>query len=88
LIGRLKPTLMQRARPMVAPVVLLGWVVAFAVVLPFWQVSQQHAVQKALRDQFGASIGAAAPRGISVKFSVSVLQTWLMQHGFWSNWMN
>jgi hypothetical protein len=41
LIGRLKPTLIGRIRPLVAPIVLLGWTIALAaaaaVALPGWQ---------------------------------------------------
>jgi hypothetical protein len=66
LIGRLKPTLIGRVRPLVAPVVLLGWAVAFAAAVPFWKVSHRQAVEKALREQFGASIGAAEPPRIAV----------------------
>jgi hypothetical protein len=58
LIGRLKPTLVERARPLVAPVVLLGWVAAFAFVMPYWQVAHQQAVEKELRERFGTTIGA------------------------------
>jgi hypothetical protein len=58
LIGRLKPTLVEWARPLVAPVVLLGWVIIFAAALPFSRVLQLQAVEKALRENFRAKIGA------------------------------
>jgi hypothetical protein len=66
LIGRLKPTLVERARPLVAPVVLLGWVAMLAVAMPYWRLSQQQAAEEALRADFGAIISGGKPRGISV----------------------
>ena len=56
LIGRLKPPLMERVRPLVAPVALFGWVILFAAALPFWQLSQQRAIEKALRESFPMSL--------------------------------
>jgi hypothetical protein len=66
LIGRLKPTLVQRARPLVAPLVLLGWVILFAVALLFWNVSQERMVEKTLRENFEVGILPAGPNGIAV----------------------
>jgi hypothetical protein len=68
LIGRLKPTLVERARPLVAPVALLGWAVVFVAILPFWRDAQQQTAEKALREQFGATIRATKPQGISIEF--------------------
>jgi hypothetical protein len=69
LIGRLKPTLMERVRPLVAPAVLVGWVIVFAMALPFTQVSQQRAAEKALREKCGLILKAAKPQGSSVDIS-------------------
>jgi hypothetical protein len=66
LIGRLKPTFVDCARPLVAPVVLLGWVIVFAMALPFWRDLQQQAAKRTLGEEFDARIYAAQPRGISV----------------------
>jgi hypothetical protein len=69
LIGRLKPSLMERVRPLVAPVVLLGWVVVFVMALPFWQVSQQRTAERTLREKCGLILKKAEPQGISVDVS-------------------
>jgi hypothetical protein len=66
LIGRLKPTFVEPARPLVAPVVLLGWVIVFAMALPFWRDLQRQAAERTLGEEFDARIYAAQPRGISV----------------------
>jgi hypothetical protein len=65
----IEPTLTERARPLVAPIVLLGWVAVLAVAIPYWRVSQQQAMEKALREQYGATIGAMGPDAISVTFA-------------------
>ena len=46
LIGRLKPTVVQRVRPLVAPVLLLGWLVAAFQVLPYWQMAPVRDLRK------------------------------------------
>jgi hypothetical protein len=66
LISRLKPTFVEGARSLVAPVVLLGWVIVFAMALPFWRDLQQQAAERTLGEEFDARIYAAQPRGISV----------------------
>jgi len=49
LIGRLKPTVLQRTRPLVAPAVLLGWVALAALALPYWTTLQERTSETALR---------------------------------------
>ena len=66
LIGRLKPTLMQRIRPLVAPIILLGWIIVFAAALLFWKLSHQREVEKILTESFGAKLQAALPKGLMV----------------------
>jgi len=36
LIGRLRPTLIVRARPLIAPILILGWLLAGVLALPYW----------------------------------------------------
>jgi Leucine Rich repeats (2 copies) len=66
LLARLNPTFVERARPLVAPVVLIGWVIVFAMALPFWRDLQQQAAKRTLGEEFDARIYAAQPRGTSV----------------------
>ena len=73
LIGRLKPTFVERIRPLIAPVVLLGWMILFAAALPFWKVSHELATEKALQELFKATISAVQPSGISVDLDDSDL---------------
>ncbi len=72
LVGRLKPKLIERTRPLVAPVVLLGWLIVFAAAMPYWRVLQQQATEKALQ-QFGPAISAVRGDGISVSFREGVI---------------
>jgi hypothetical protein len=78
LIGRFKPPLLRRAQPLIAPVVLLGWVLMSVVAMPYWRISQQQATEKALRERFGAQIGPAiaeVPPGVTSPinfFSISL----------------
>jgi hypothetical protein len=72
LIGRLKPTLVERTRPLVAPVVLVGWIILFAAVLPFSRVLQLQAAEKALRENFRAKIGAELATGFKKKRVLSL----------------
>jgi hypothetical protein len=55
LIGRLKPNLLQRARPLVAPLVLMGWIAFAILAIPYWITFEQRAFEQALR-QLGATI--------------------------------
>jgi Leucine-rich repeat (LRR) protein len=68
LIGRLKPTIMERARPLIAPVVLFGWVGAgfFFLALPYWSVYQQQTVKDRLQ-RLGATFYAMKPEELSVR---------------------
>jgi Leucine-rich repeat (LRR) protein len=67
LIGRLKPTLMGRIRPLIAPTVLLAWLLVILAALPPWQ---QRTIEKTLRENFGAGFSAETDgQGIYVAFS-------------------
>jgi hypothetical protein len=65
LIGRLNPTFVERARPLVAPVVLLGWVIVFAMALPFWRDLQQQAAERTLVHRFRDAARIVAMGGFS-----------------------
>jgi WD domain, G-beta repeat len=55
LIGRLKPTLIERVRPLVAPTMLVGWVVVFAITLPLLSARQLQVDRS--RAEFLAELG-------------------------------
>jgi Leucine-rich repeat (LRR) protein len=67
LIGRLKPTIMKRARPLIAPLVLFGWIGAgfFFLVLPYWSVYQQQTAKENL-ERMGATLYTTKHEGLSV----------------------
>jgi Leucine-rich repeat (LRR) protein len=66
-IGRLKPNVLQRARPLVAPVVLLGWIALVVLALPYWITMQERASEVALR-HLGASFSEWKSGGIVIRF--------------------
>ncbi len=66
-IGRLKPTVLQHAQPLVAPLVLLGWIVLAVLALPYWMMLQDRTAEDALR-KLGATFGQAKSGGIAVAF--------------------
>ena len=68
LIGRLKPKVYQRARPLIAPIVLLGWVALAVLALPYWTIAQKQASERALQ-QLHASLAQAGSGGLAVTFS-------------------
>src|SRR5262249_20994979 len=67
LIGRLKPNVIQRVRPMIAPVVLLGWIALAVLALPYWTTLQERTSEAALR-QLGASFGQTQFGGLYIDF--------------------
>jgi internalin A len=71
LIGRLKPNALQRARPLVAPVVLLGWIALAAIALPYWTTVQEQASEAALR-----RLGAAFSGPSGKEESSEIWVTW------------
>jgi hypothetical protein len=68
LIGRLKPSTVERVRPLVAPVVLLGWIALFVLAVPYWLTLQQNALVAILQEK-GGSFTRAKPEGISLSFT-------------------
>src|SRR5262249_58061688 len=62
LIGRLKPSILQRTRPLVAPIVLLGWVALATLALPYWMTVQERIAEQHLRE-LGATFGRGASGG-------------------------
>ena len=67
LIGRLKPSLLQRARPIVAPIVLLGWIALAILALPYWQTLQERHTEAVLRN-LGAAFRAGQLGGTYIFF--------------------
>jgi hypothetical protein len=55
LIGRLKPSMVQRIRPLVAPLVLTGWIALAVLALPAWMHEQDRIAEGALR-RLGATL--------------------------------
>jgi hypothetical protein len=71
LIGRLKPSVLQRAQPLVAPLVLMGWIALAALALPYWMTIQERTAEQALRE-LGARFGwAESGGGLAVDFKPS-----------------
>jgi Leucine-rich repeat (LRR) protein len=71
LVGRLRPTFLQRTRLLVAPLVLMGWIALAVVALPYWMTIQERAAEQALRD-LGAKFGRAEPSGgLAIEFKPS-----------------
>jgi hypothetical protein len=64
LIGRLKPTFVSRAQPLVAPIVLLGWIAIAVLAVPGWLTLQEVSSENALKatkaslsiNAFGAAV--------------------------------
>jgi hypothetical protein len=69
LIGKLRPNFLQRTRPLVAPLVLMGWIALTALALPYWMSLQDRTAEAALRD-LGAAFKQAQSGGrIAVEFT-------------------
>jgi hypothetical protein len=68
LIGRLKPTIAKRARPFIAPIVLLGWIALAALALPSWITMQIRASEAFLRDELNANSGRSGSGGVYLRF--------------------
>jgi hypothetical protein len=66
LIGKLKPTVLQRTRPLVAPVVLLGWIALAALARPYWMSLQDRTSEAALRELGAVFRQAESGGGIAV----------------------
>jgi hypothetical protein len=69
LIGRLRPSILQRARPLVAPLVLVSWISLAVIALPFWITMREQLAEKELRS-LGASLGLGHTGGISVSLGL------------------
>jgi hypothetical protein len=67
LIGRLKPGFWQRLRPLVAPMMLIVWIVSVFVAWPYLTVVRQNAAEADLR-QLGASFSTASPQAAVFEF--------------------
>jgi hypothetical protein len=67
LIGRLKPSVLRRARPLVAPLVLTGWIALAVLALPAWMHEQERLAKAALQ-KLGATFGEGRSGGSFVQF--------------------
>jgi hypothetical protein len=67
LIGRLRPTVFQRTRPLVAPLVLMGWIALAVLALPYWMTMQERTAEQVLRKS-GVMFAEARGGGIAVVF--------------------
>jgi hypothetical protein len=67
LIGRLQPSEWQRARPFIAPLVLVGFLALAVIALPYWSMLQVDQAQEELRT-LGASFSETPDDGLAVTF--------------------
>jgi hypothetical protein len=72
MIGRLRPTLAQRARPLIAPAVLLGWIIAGALAIHVWQLQQNEATAEEGLRRLGASARWTQDGALSIDFPSAV----------------
>jgi hypothetical protein len=72
LIGRLRPGFAQRMRPLVAPIVLLGWIAFAAIAWPYLASIQERSAEAALR-RLGARLGATSSGGMEVELELARL---------------
>jgi hypothetical protein len=78
LIGRLRPSTWQRARPLIAPLMLIGWLALAVFALPYWTTMRQRIAEEELRG-LGASLSGSESHGITVAFSGELMNEILVK---------
>ena len=66
LLGRLRPSIVQRLWPAVAPVVVLAWIALAVVALPDWLKSKRVSAEADLR-ALGATLGEPSTSGLTIE---------------------